>query len=215
MATRQLPRWSAVAFVLSALTGAIPTLLGPSDFTDNAVLGDLWVPMRTLQVISYILFLFALIGIHVRQADSAGRLGSTGFLLSFFSTTMLLTQVAVSAWILPVIALQPNAPKTAFALLDPAGPLPVFSTVVLLAYLVAAIGFILFGVAIMRAGVLPRWAGVLLIVATVLEAAVLVGPSAQIVLKLGDLTFDAWKVGVAYALTSVTGVLVMQPKPAT
>jgi hypothetical protein len=215
MAIKQLTRWSAVAFVLSALAGLTATLLGPSDFTVNAVRNSVWMPMHTLQFVSYMLFAFALIGIFVRQADSAGRLGEVGFLLSFFSTIVLTAQVAVSAWILPVVAKQPGAPNTAFALLDTTGPLPDFSMVVLVAYLVAAIGFVLFGIAIMRAGVLPRWAGALLIIATVLDAAILVGPSAQLILKLGDLTFDLWKLGMAYALMSATGVMVMRPKAAT
>ncbi len=112
------------------------------------------------------LFLFGLIGFYLVQAEKSGRLGSIGFVLTFFGVLVLTAQIMVSAWILPVIALQPSVPNTAYAMLDPAGPLPIFSSVVFAAYIPAGIGLILLGIATMRAHVLPRWAGLLLIIAT-------------------------------------------------
>jgi hypothetical protein len=160
------------------------------------------------------LFPFGLIGVYLVQADKAGRLGSIGFVLTFFGALMLTAQVVVATWILPVIAMQPDAPKTAFEMFDLAGPLPAFSLFAYAAYVPAGIGLILMGIATMRAGVLPRWAGLLLIIGTVLDLAVLVGAPAELIVKLGDVVIDAAKIWIVYALWSYKGEMVAQAKPA-
>jgi hypothetical protein len=85
-------------------------------------------------------------------------------------------------------------------MLDPAGPLPIFSWVVFASYIPAGIGLILLGIATMRAHVLPRWAGLLLIIATVLDFAVLFGAQGEMIVKLGDVALDAAKLWFVYAL---------------
>jgi len=215
MATQKLIRWSAIAWLLSALTGIISIVLSPSDFAQNAVLGSLWTPIHAVLTISYMLFLFGLVGVYLVQADKAGRLGSIAFVLTFFGALMLTAQVVVATWILPVIALQPDAPKTAFEMLDPSGPLAAFSSVVFVAYVPAGIGLILLGIATMRAGVLPRWAGLLLIIGIVLDLAVLVGPSGELIVKVGDVVVDVAKIWIVYALLSEKGAVALQPKTAT
>ena len=214
MATQKLIRWSAIAWLLSALTGIISIVLIPSDYAENAVLSSLWTPIHAVLTISYMLFPFGLIGVYLVQADKAGRLSSIGFVLTFFGALMLTAQVVVATWILPVIAMQPDAPKTAFEMLDLAGPLPAFSSFVFAAYVPAGIGLVLMGIATMRAGVLPRWAGLLLIIGIVLDLAVLVGAPAEMIVKLGDVVVDAAKIWIVYALWSYKGEMAMQPKPA-
>jgi hypothetical protein len=202
MATQKLIRWSAIAWLLSGLTGIISIVLTPSDFAANATLSGLWTPIHAVNTISYMLFLFGLVGVYLAQAERAGRLGLISFGLTFFGVLMLTVQVAVATWILPVIALQPNAPKTAFELLDPAGPLSAFSLVVFIAYVPAGIGLILFGIATIRAGVLPRLAAVLLMIGTVLALGILVGAPGELIVKVGDFVFDVGKLGIAYTLWS-------------
>jgi ethanolamine utilization microcompartment shell protein EutS len=148
------------------------------------------------------LFVFGLIGVYMIQAEKAGRLGSVGFVLTFFGALILTAQVIAATWILPVFALQANAPKTAFEMLNLAGPLAAFSSVVFAAYVPAGLGLILLGIATMRAGVLPRWAGLLLIIGTVLDLAVLIGTPGELIVKAGDIAIDAAKIWIAYALWS-------------
>jgi hypothetical protein len=207
--SQKLIRWSALAWLLSALTGIFFTFFGPSDFAQNALRSSLWVPTHAALVVSYMLFVFGLIGVHLKQADKAGWLGSAGFGLSFFSIIILTTQLIVSTWILPALAAQPDMPKTAAALLDPSGPLAAFSMVVYIVYIPVVIGLVLLGIAVMRAGVLPRWAGLLLIIGTLLDLAVLIGVSGELIVKAGDLIFDAGKLWIVYALWSSA-----QAKPA-
>src|SRR5271165_4341490 len=205
MAFERLIRWGAIAWLLSALTGITSIVLAPSDYAANAVLSSHWLPAHALLSVSYMLFLFGLVGFHLVQAEKTGRLGSTGFALTFFGVLVLTAQIMVSAWILPVIALQPNVPNTAYAMLDPAGPLPTFSWIVFAAYIPAGIGLISMGIATMRARVLPRWAGLLLIVATVLDFAVLFGAPGEMIVKLGDVAFDVAKLWFVYALVLGAG----------
>ena len=121
MAIERLTRWGAIAWLLSAVTGITSVVLAPSDYAANAVLSSHWVPAHALLSVSYMLFLFGLVGFHLVQANKTGRLGSIGFALTFFGVLVLTAQTMVSAWILPVFALQPNVPNTAYAMLDPAG----------------------------------------------------------------------------------------------
>lgn len=200
--TQKLIRWSAIAWLLSALTGIISIVLTPSDFVDNAMLSSRWVPTHAVLTASYMLFVFGLIGVYVIQAEKAGRLGSVGFVLTFFGALILTAQVIASTWILPVVAVQANAPKTAFEMFDLAGPLAAFSSVVFAAYLPAGLGLILLGIATLRAGVLPRWAGLLLIIGTVLDLAVLIGAPGELVVKAGDVAIDAAKIWIVCALWS-------------
>jgi hypothetical protein len=200
--TQKLIRWSAIAWLLSALTGIISIIFTPSDFVDNAMLSRQWVPTHAVLTASYMLFVFGLIGVYVIQAEKAGRLGSVGFVLTFFGALILTAQVIAATWILPVVALQANAPKTAFEMFDLVGPLAAFSSVVFAAYVPAGLGLILLGIATMRAGVLPRWAGLLLIIGTVLDLAVLIGASGELIVKAGDVAIDAAKIWIVYALWS-------------
>jgi hypothetical protein len=200
MATQKLIRWSAIAWLLSEATGIISVAMAPSDFARGAVLSGLWTPIHAVLAISYMLFMFGLNGVYLVQADKAGRLGSIGYVLTFFGVLMLTAQVIVAAWILPVIALQPDAPKTAFALLDLDGPLAAFSLVV----------FVVLGIATMRAGVLPCWAGLLLIIGTVLDLAILIGAPGELIVKLGDVAIDAAKIWIAYALVARKNATTLQ-----
>jgi hypothetical protein len=214
--SQKLIRWSALAWLLSAMTGIYYTFFAPSDFALNAMHSSLWVPTHAALAISYMLFVFGLIGVYLKQAEKAGWLGSTGFVLSFFSLIILTAQLIVSTWILPILAAQPDMPKTAAALLDPSGPLAAFSTVVFVAYVPTVIGLVLLGIVVMRAGVLPRWAGLLLIIGTLLDLAVLIGAPGELIVKLGDLIFDAGKLWIVYALWSAARgpVMLAQARPA-
>jgi hypothetical protein len=200
MAIQRLIRWSAFAWLLSAATGIVSIVFVPSDYVANAVLSSLWIPIGALRAISHMLFMIGLIGFYLVQADKAGRLGSIGFVLSFFGMLMLSVQMVVSTWILPVIAAQPNAPKTAFEMLDPSGPLSAFSRVIFGGSVVAGFGLIILGLVTMRARVLPRWAGLLLAIAIFLDFAVVAGAAGEWIVKFGDVLFSVAEVWLAYAM---------------
>jgi hypothetical protein len=98
---QRLVRWSAFAWLLSAATGIVSIVLVPSDFVANAVLSSLWMPIGAVRAISHMLFMFGLIGFYLVQAGQVGRLGSIGFIFSFFGMLMLSVQMVVSTWGFP------------------------------------------------------------------------------------------------------------------
>jgi hypothetical protein len=75
--------------------------------------------------------------------------------------------------------------------------------VVVLGYI---LGYILFGIATMRAGVLPRWSGLLLIIGSVMflisEAVPLNASLSHLIVTIGDITFGAGFVWMGFALWS-------------
>jgi len=102
-----------------------------------------------------------LVGMYAHQATRAGWLGLAGFGLIFFG--ILVAGVGfglISATVIPWLTT--HAPNLI------AGELPpVLEGFIVVAVLMVAVGAILLGVATMRAGVLSRWAGLLLIISGV------------------------------------------------
>jgi len=152
------------------------------------------------RAISHMLFMFGLIGFYLVQADKIGRLGSFGFVASFFGMLMLSVQMVVSTWILPVIAAQPTAPKAASEMLGLAGPLSAVGHVIFGGSVLAGIGLIVLGLTTMRARVLPRWAGLLLAIAIFMDFAIVAGAAGEWIVRFGDVLFSVAEVWFAYAM---------------
>ena len=108
---------------------------------------------------AHVVLVFALVGLYAAQAKRSGLLGSRGMVLSVVGT------ILVSGVVLVEIAGASGAEVE-----DVLGA-GLSAALVLLGGLAFLIGLILFGVATMRAGVFPRWAGLLLIVGDVVSGA--------------------------------------------
>lgn len=116
---------------------------------------SIWLILLSLSLLSAYLGLLALMGLYSRQAEESGRLGLTGFLLGSLGAMMNSGYLWAGAFIVP--ALTSAAP----GFLDQveAGPPETpgivaagfISTFVLLTF-----GWIVFGVASLRANVLPK-----------------------------------------------------------
>lgn len=109
-----------------------------------------------LSLLTFLLLALGLIGIYSHQLAAAGILGLAGFLVAFLGTVLS----AGAAWTLFLIA-----PKVA-PLVPTFVEIPWFE----LAFLLFALGWLLFGVATLRALVFPRAAAVLVIIGAVLIA---------------------------------------------
>src|SRR5215217_6887462 len=130
----------------------------------------------TLVLTAHVVLIFALVALYAAQAEQSGLLGSLGMVLSVVGTTL------VSGVVLVEIAGASGAEVDAVL----GAGLP--GALALLGGLAFLIGLILFGVATMRAGVFPRWAGLLLIVGDVVfGAASFAGAAATIFEIIGAL----------------------------
>ena len=130
-----------------------------------------WAIVHYLGVAMCFLILLGITGIYARQVEESGWLGLAGFLL--FALMWALTAAFQFAEGLIVPLLATDAPRFAvgFEGISSGSPsevslgmLPAVWSLVSVSYL---LGGVLFGVATLRAGVLPRWAGGALAVGTV------------------------------------------------
>ena len=171
-----------------------------------------WVPAHLLGLVSVTLIHLGLIGLYARQVEETGWLGLVGFVLAFVGGAFASTTQYVTSTVIPLIAAQ--AP----ALFDQAMTPPPFAPPVFVLGFV--LGHVLFGLATMRAGVLPHWSGLLMMIGIVLFfvgevsflAQRLAVPALQQVFELirrlrvivlfGDVAFGLGLVWMGYALWS-------------
>jgi hypothetical protein len=131
-----------------------------------------WVNVHIFATALGFFGLFGMAGLYARQAEKSGWLGLAGFLLFSVWMTLVTGFSFVEAFILPRLATESPAFVAGIlgmfssipseidlgvlpALWNISGPLYIF-------------GPLLFGIATFRAGVLPRWAGALLVLGAVL-----------------------------------------------
>jgi hypothetical protein len=132
-----------------------------------------WAITHYIGIAMALLGLVGVTGIYARQVEKAGWLGLVGYVL--FSLFYVLTMAFqfIEAFVSPQLAAE--SPKFVQGLLGIVTSTPsevslgVLPTVYMFTGIVGyLLGGVLFGIATLRAGVLPRWAGVLLAVGTVL-----------------------------------------------
>src|SRR4028118_1874827 len=133
-------------------TGLLAMAAGVSTFPSPILHPDdpksaAWVPVHRLYFATLIAVLLVLVGIFVRQLPRSGRLGLAGFLTAFVGTSMMLLEGREHLF------------SHDFGQGTPVGLWQLITT-----SLIFSVGYVLLGVAIYRAGVQPRGAGVLLAV---------------------------------------------------
>ncbi len=182
----------------------------------SAVTTGRWAIVHYLGVAMGFLGLLGIAGLYARQVEAAGWLGLAGYLLFslFWALTMAL-QFA-EAFISPLLATE--APKLVEGFLGMVtgapseinlGALPAINS--LTGFVGYVLGGLLFGVATLRAGILPRWAGGLLAFAAVsVLAAPLLGHPLDRILAVPMGLALAW---LGYALWSERRGQAAQPVP--
>ncbi len=168
-------------------TGLLAMAAGASTFLSPILHPDdpgsaAWVPVHLLSFAALIAVLLVLVGVFVRQLPRSGRLDLAGFLVAFVGTSMMLMEGREHLF------------SHDFGQGTPVGLWQLIAT-----SLVFSVGYILLGVAIFRAGVLPRGAGVLLAVGGPIVA---FSPPIGIlaVLVVGHTLFGAGLAWLGYAL---------------
>lgn len=189
MSTVKVIRWSGLASIGAGVVYAIAILLHPNGEDVPAIITAAWTPAHVIGWIADILILLGLIGLYGRQAEKSGWLGLLGFVLALIGVTLESGGNYSSVTLMPYLAEKaPELVTTMMNLLPRDVPVP---TVVFGLMLVVSrtLGFLLFGIATMRAGVLPRWAGLLLIVGVLLAlgsgVSPLIGGVAAVIFGLG------------------------------
>jgi hypothetical protein len=148
-----------MALVAAGVLMVVATLLHPSRETATTIIASesRLVAAHVIYTLAWLLVLLGLPGLYAAQRRGMGPLGVAGFLTAF-SGTYLIAVTGNFGFLAPVLA------KQSPAVLD---SISHYSPVVIvngLAAILFMIGYILFGVAIIRSATLPRWPGLLVAV---------------------------------------------------
>ncbi len=203
MKTSDLIRWSGAALMLGGIFVAVNGVTHPLGETSPYYSNSLWVPSHLIGYAGLVLILFGLMGLYARHAEKAGRLGLLGFILVFVGGV---TFAGGIFWI--EVILGPPLAVNAPALLDsfktsPSTLLPpaLFLTFAGLSFLFFA-GYIIFGVAMTRAAVLPRWV-VWLVITSIIGILLFSGYGlVPVLVNIGIIVLGLSLVGWGYALRS-------------
>lgn len=148
MSSSNLVRWGALGAMLAAIAWTISGLtafaLVQSPATNMGPTGSLsWYFIESSDAIAEAGMMVAVLGLHARQFPSYGRLGMAGSIVAFVGTACVFLSTVL--WLLT------HNGDGVVGLLFSLGGLGVL------------VGFPILGLATLRAGVLPRWCGLLLV----------------------------------------------------
>jgi hypothetical protein len=169
MSSTNLYRYGGLALIVGAVLGIIGEVVTNLVFPGNdptATQNSTYVAFTAILLIGELLLLIGMPSIPARQATHATWLSPVGFALTLAGGIMFTGFTIVTLVIFPWIAqaapnlMSANAPP-------PSGMLTFF----LSASILFGLGGLLLGIDVMRAGVLPRTAGLLLMIGAILNAA--------------------------------------------
>lgn len=154
---------SSTVYRLSGMSLLIGGLLAAIGVVGQAIFSNLFSPMWSLVsasvYIGLLLILLGLPAVYSRQMKRAGKLGLVGFILLFTACA----QFGGSSGLFDIVALPWLTKMNAFTTM----PLS-FILYFLIVKLFILVGSIVFGIAALRSGTLPKGSGILLIVGAVL-----------------------------------------------
>jgi hypothetical protein len=174
-----------------------------------------WVNVHIFATALGFFGLFGMAGLYARQVEESGWLGLAGFLLFSAWMTLVCGFSFVEAFILPRLATESPAFVAGILGMFSSIPSPVDLGILPALWNISGpmyiLGPLLFGIATFRAGVLPRWAGALLVLGAVLvPVGALVPPEFQAKIMLPGGLAMIW---LGYALFSERRAQASEPVP--
>jgi hypothetical protein len=154
---------AAIAAGALLLVGDLLSLATESENRSEAATTAPFVFTFLLYLIGSVLLLVGLVGLYIRQSEASGILGLVGFAAAFLGSALVLGAFWTELFVAPFLA------NTAPAVLDagPTGTLAVGFTLTFVVFL--PLGWLLFGLAALRARVYPRAAAIALMVGAVIS----------------------------------------------
>ena len=173
MSSKTLYRLSGLALLLGSLLVVLFTIMqfvvfpgGTPDRSPDRYSSPLWQPILLLMVLGWLLIVGGLPGMYARQSERAGWLGLVGFALTGFAVLLFAAVSALYALVIPLLDTHTQLLLTGYDnLILNGGRTPPLVVFFVGAFLVLSAGSFLLGLATIRADVLPRAAGVALVVA--------------------------------------------------
>lgn len=155
MDSKTLFRLSGLALLLALPLQIVGSLLHPPTEELVDVLRSTYAPAHLILFLAWLLAVLGLPGFYARQAQRAGVLGLIGFVLTIAAAAYHLYLLLYEASATPLLAQDPATQ----ALIGPGGRMAHGAGALGPLSFALLLGWTLFGLATVRAGVLPRWAG--------------------------------------------------------
>lgn len=169
--TSSLIRWAGLSAMVAGIFYLVVGMFHQPNIV-SSVTTTQWAIVHALATAMCFFLLLGITGLYARQVKETGWLGLVGFLLLSLWAVITATFTFAEVSILPLLATE--APTLAEGFIgvftSSAGEtnFGVLANVWTLTGPLYILGGLLFGIATFRAGILPRWAAVLLAVGTVL-----------------------------------------------
>jgi len=169
--TSSLIRWTGLAAAIGGAIFAGIQPIHPADVLASVSTPE-WAIIMPIKLIMCFMLLAGITGLYARQADKAGWLGLAGAALLLMTWVLQTAFIFLEAFVLPVLTT--TAPAFIESVLGVVSGAPLTADVGLLPVLFGVVGVgymlggLLFGIATVRAGVLPRWPAILLAAAATL-----------------------------------------------
>ena len=209
-----LMRLAGLSAMLAGLCFLVIGMFHPVNVL-SSVTSATWVNVHIFATALGFFGLLGLAGLYTRQVEETGWLGLAGFLLFGAWMTLVCGMSFVEAFILPRLTTEFPAYVTGimgmFSSIPSQVDLGALPTLWIIQGPLYILGPLLFGIATFRARVLPRWAGALLILGTVLiPVGAVVPPAMQPKIMIPVALAMAW---LGYALFSERRAPAPAPAP--
>jgi len=217
-----LIRWAGLPAMVAGVFFVIVGMIHPPAML-SSVTTPQWAIVHALATAMCFVVLPGLTGIYARQVEESGWLGLAGFLLYSLSWVLTAPFTFAEVFILPPLATKaPTFVEGFLGIFSSAGAtnFGVLTALWTLTGLLYMFGGVLFGIATLRAGILPRWAAILLAVGSALApVAALLPPEYEpkvavpVGLALAGLGYALWSERRAQASDRVPGTASPQLRP--
>jgi hypothetical protein len=157
----KLTRWAGLSAMVAGILFVIIQPIHPAD-TLSSVTTSTWAVVHYLTITMCLFGLFGIAGIYARQVEKVGWIGLAGYLLFSLFLLVTIAWTFAEAFISPILAAESPTFVEGFLGIVSGhasevnlGSLP---TIYLSTGLFVLLGCLVFGIATLRAGILPRWA---------------------------------------------------------
>lgn len=161
----KLIRWSGLSAMATGIIFAGIQPIHPPDVLAS-VNTSLFITITILKTLMCIFGLFGIAGLYARQVEETGWLGLAGYLLLTIFYAVQICYAFAEPFILPLLTtVAPTFVESVMGMASGAGgpmDLGAFATIYLFVTVLYLLGLLLFGIALFRSRILPRWASVLL-----------------------------------------------------